>query len=176
MITFVKNFILGISMGLLLPCIAGYLFIVSGAMPVSTKSHPLPFEKFIARKALHAAMKGDIDKSSPLEANEANFLQGAKVYQNQCAICHGLPDQHKTHIAQGLFPSPPQLFDGDGVTDDPVGETYWKVKNGIRLTGMPGFEGSLAETEMWSVSLLLSNADKLSPSVKKTLAPLEKNK
>jgi len=24
-----------------------------------------------------------------------------------------------------------------GVSDDPAGETYWKVANGIRLTGMP---------------------------------------
>jgi len=50
-----------------------------------------------------------------------------------------------------------------GVTDDPPGETYWKVANGIRLTGMPSYKGILSETEMWQVSLLLANADKPLP-------------
>ncbi len=50
-----------------------------------------------------------------------------------------------------------------GVTDDPPGETYWKVANGIRLTGMPSFKSVLTDTEMWQVSLLLANADKPLP-------------
>jgi mono/diheme cytochrome c family protein len=54
---------------------------------------------------------------------------------------------------------------GKGVTDDPPGETYWKVANGIRLTGMPGFSQSLSPTEIWQISLMLANADKLPPSV-----------
>lgn len=56
------------------------------------------------------------------------------------------------------------------MTDDEPGETYWKVANGIRLTGMPGFNQQLSTTEMWQVSLLLANADKLPDSVKSVLA------
>ena len=52
-----------------------------------------------------------------------------------------------------------------GVTDDPPAETFWKVANGIRLTGMPGFKQSLSETQMWQISLMLANADKLPRSV-----------
>ena len=50
-----------------------------------------------------------------------------------------------------------------GVTDDPPGETYWKVANGIRLPGMPSYKGVLTDTEMWQVSLLLAIADKPLP-------------
>jgi hypothetical protein len=57
------------------------------------------------------------------------------------------------------------------VTDDPAGETYWKVANGIRLTGMPEFKHSLNDTQMWQVSLLLANADKISDAVKDKLKP-----
>jgi len=60
---------------------------------------------------------------------------------------------------------PPELFKGKGVTDDPPAESYWKVFNGIRLTGMPGFGQSLSETQMWQISLLVANADKLPHSV-----------
>ena len=52
-----------------------------------------------------------------------------------------------------------------GVTDDPPAETFWKVANGIRLTGMPGFKQSLSETQMWQISLMLANADRLPRSV-----------
>jgi mono/diheme cytochrome c family protein len=50
-----------------------------------------------------------------------------------------------------------------GVSDDPSGETFWKVANGIRLTGMPAFKDILSETQIWQVSLLLANADKPLP-------------
>ena len=50
-----------------------------------------------------------------------------------------------------------------GVSDDEPGETYWKVANGIRLTGMPSYSKVLSDTEMWQVSLLLKNADKELP-------------
>jgi thiosulfate dehydrogenase len=83
-----------------------------------------------------------------------------------------LPGQDQTAIAKGEFPKPPELFPGQGVTNDPVGVTYWKVANGIRLTGMPGFNGSLSTEQMWQVSLLLSNANKLPATVVSILKPL----
>jgi len=70
-----------------------------------------------------------------------------------------------------MFPKPPHLFRGKGVTDDEPGETYWKIANGIRLSGMPGFKQTLTETEMWQTSVLLANADKISDAVKQQLAP-----
>jgi len=33
------------------------------------------------------------------------------------------------------------------------------------LTGMPAYSGSLSEAEIWQVSLLLANADKLSQQI-----------
>jgi mono/diheme cytochrome c family protein len=68
-----------------------------------------------------------------------------------------------------MFPDAPQLWEKHpksivvGVSDDPPGETYWKVANGIRLTGMPAFKLMLTDTEIWQVSLLLANADKPLP-------------
>ena len=71
-----------------------------------------------------------------------------------------------------MYPPPPQLFHGHGVTPDPVTETYWKVTNGIRLSGMPGFSPSLSTTQMWQVSLVVANADKLPKAAKDILFPV----
>jgi mono/diheme cytochrome c family protein len=67
-----------------------------------------------------------------------------------------------------MFPDAPQLWEPHGngvvgVSDDPPGETCWKVANGIRLSGMPAFSQVLNQTEMWQVSQLLANADKPLP-------------
>ena len=164
------KFLAGLIVGIALPFIAGYLFVISGRMPVATKGPPLPFEKFLARKAQHAVIDPEASKPSPLPADQPNLLAGAHVYQAQCAVCHGQLGQPASAIAQGLFPLPPQLLPPKkGVTDDPVGETYWKVKNGIRLTGMPGFVSTLTDTELWQVSLLLLHADKLPDPVQAAL-------
>jgi hypothetical protein len=80
-----------------------------------------------------------------------------------------LPERDQTAIAKGEFPKPPELFKGKGVTDDLVGVTYSKVANGIRLSAIPGFDGSLSNEQMWQVSLLLANADKLPATVRTAL-------
>ena len=49
------------------------------------------------------------------------------------------------------------------------GEIYWKIANGIKLTGMPAHTGALSETEMWKVSLLLANAYQLPKQVQSSL-------
>jgi thiosulfate dehydrogenase len=169
MTRFIQGFLAAV--GLIVVVGAGYVGL--GFAPVATASAPLPFEELVTGIALNARVKREAPKSSPIPPTEAVYAAGARIYRNNCAVCHGLPGQQQTAIAKGEFPKPPELFKDEGVTTDPVGETYWKVANGIRLTGMPGFTGSLSGDQMWQVSLLLANADKLSPVVKQALqAPL----
>ncbi|MGB9146051.1 MAG: cytochrome c, partial [Acidobacteriaceae bacterium] len=90
------------------------------------------------------------------------------TYREQCAACHGLP-QRNASFAAHMYPSAPQLWKWHrvgviGVNDDPVGETYWKIDNGIRLTGMPSFNKVLDQTQMWQVALLLKNAGNTLPA------------
>lgn len=163
--------ILGFVLGLVVVLGAEYLFLTQGGMPVATKGGPLPLEKFLTSRALHVALAKEANRPSPIEASERNLVAGAKVYRARCEGCHGSVGQKVPGaIARGMFPRPPQLMPPHkGVTDDPVGETYWKAKNGIRLTGMPGFEESLTDMELWQVSLLLLKADQLPDAAKAEL-------
>jgi thiosulfate dehydrogenase len=165
-----KGVILGILLGVLLVVLGVYLYFSGGHAPVATKAPEMPFEHKLAHIAQDAYLGKLPHLPSPVPENEANFLAGANVYKENCAVCHGLPGDPKTAIADGMFPAPPQLFRGTGVTDDEAWETYWKVSGGIRMTGMPGFADHLGETKMWQVSILLKNADKISPAVKAELA------
>lgn len=165
------KFLIGLLLGLIAVPVCVYLYFSSGRAPVSTTAPPMPFEETLARMALHARMDKELPKSVPIAADEAAYVAGAKIYKENCAVCHGLPSGPQTAISKGMFPGPPMLMEGTGVTDDPAQETYWKVSGGIRMTGMPGFGKSLSTTQMWQVSLLLANADKLPQTAKDVLAP-----
>jgi thiosulfate dehydrogenase len=168
-----KKFLFGLIIGLLAVPSALYWYFSSGSAPVSTNAPAMPFERTLAKKTLHARMEREMPKSVPITADEANYAAGAQIYRDNCAVCHGLPGQSQSAIAKGMYPHPPALMEGKGVTDDPAGETYWRVAGGIRMTGMPGFQQSLSTTQMWQVSVLLANADKLPKSVKDSLAAVQ---
>ncbi len=170
MMRLLTGVVLGVVATVLLGAAGVYTYFERGMAPVAASAPPMPFEKRLARMALHARVERERPDKPPIPADEANLAAGARVYVQHCAVCHSLPGSQPTAIAAGEFPKPPHLFRGKGVTDDPAGETYWKVANGIRLTGMPGFQGSLSTDQMWQVSLLLANADRLPASVGAALA------
>lgn len=165
-----KAFVFGLILGLIAIPLAVYVYFDSGSAPVATSAQAMPFEKMLARKALHARAEKEMPKDVPLPWNESNLVAGAQIYREHCAVCHGLPGQASTAIAKGMYPKPPDLFQGKGVTDDPPGETFWKVSGGIRMTGMPGFQQTLSNTQLWQVSLLLANADKIPQAAKDALS------
>lgn len=168
------RFLFGIVLGVLLVPAAAWVWLSHGRPPVAVTDTPFPFERSITSVPLNARIHQEEIANPPIEANETNFLAGAQIYRQQCAFCHGVygsPSQTGKH----MFPDAPPLWEkhhnGDvvGVSDDPPGETYWKVANGIRLTGMPAYRSVLSDTEMWQVSLLLANANKPLPPTALTL-------
>ena len=165
-----KGFVLGVVVTMVAIAATVYHYCAAGIAPVATSAPPMPFEKKFARTALHARLEKEMPTQVPVVGDEANLVAGAHIYMEQCTVCHGVSGKEQTAIAKGEFPRPPHLFRGKGGTDDEPGETYWKVANGIRLTGMPGFNQQLSTTEMWQASSLLANADKLPDSLKAVLA------
>ncbi len=166
-----KGFVVGFVLAFLILAGGCLYYFSSGMAPVATADPPMPFERKLAHMALNAHIEKQPVTQSPVAADEPNFQAGAEVYKQQCASCHGLPGQPPTDYASTMFPRPPQLFHGTGVTDDPAFETYWKAANGIRLSGMPSFKTKLTDTQLWQVSQLLAHADAIPDSVKKLLAP-----
>ncbi len=167
-------FIFGAIVGVIVFAPLGaYLAARLGGIAMATTAKPLPFEETLAKTALRANLKDAAKLKDPLSQDDANLVAGVRVYRKNCAVCHGLPGQGKTGIAQGEFPPPPQLFEAhDMVADDPEGVTYWKVSHGIRLSGMPGFGSTLSDTERWQATMLVAHANQLpSPVQQKLMEP-----
>jgi len=165
------RFFLGLVIGIILVPLAVFAWFKWGNVPVAVNDPPLPMERQFTAVPLNARIDREMVKNPPIQPTEQTFEAGAHIYADNCAVCHGFhgkPSVTGTHE----FPTAPALWEKHprgnvvGVSDDPPGETYWKVANGIRLSGMPTYRDVLNETQMWQVSLLLANADKpLPPSV-----------
>jgi thiosulfate dehydrogenase len=164
------KFSLGLIVGLVIFPLLVIAYLMAGFAPAAATAPPMPFERFVAGTALHERVSREAPKRDASTFTAADLEDGAAVYKKNCAMCHGALSQPAPVIAKGMFPEPPQLLIPDGmVTDDPVGETYWKVKNGIRLSGMPSFASSLTEGQMWDVGALLARANNLPPTAQHEL-------
>lgn len=166
-----KGFVVGVLVGVLLLAGGVYYYFVSGSAPAAVADPPMVMERKMANRSLDAHIEKANVPAPPIQASDENYVAAAKVYKDQCAVCHGLPNQNPPAISDNMYPKATLMFKGKGVTDDPAQESFWKVKNGIRLTGMPTFKGILDDTQMWQVALLVANADKLPDSAKQVLVP-----
>lgn len=160
--------LLGILLGIMFVPVWVLGWLKFGDAPVAVTDPPLPQEQLLTEMPLHARIDREMVKTSPIKADEANLVAGAEIYRDHCAACHGLHGK-PSRFGEHMYPAAPPLWEKHhdnsvvGVSDDPPGETYWKVANGIRLTGMPAFKGVLTETKIWQVSMLLAHADKPLP-------------
>jgi mono/diheme cytochrome c family protein len=162
------RFLLGLIFGLVLVPLAVLAFLTYGRVPVAVADPPFPYE----RDLVHLPLDGRIQKDmvgTHMEADQTNLTAGARIYVERCSMCHGLHGRSAA-IGEHMYPDAPPLLEPHhndpstvGVSDDPAGETYWKVENGIRLTGMPSFKTQLSDTEIWQVSIFLANASKPMP-------------
>jgi len=160
--------LLGVVLGIILVPLVVMGWLKFGHPPVAVTDSQLPFERQIVGVPMHARIDSEMVKTPPIQPDEATLVAGAQIYSEQCAACHGLKGKPAS-FAGHMFPRAPSLMEkhrngnGVGVSNDPPGESYWKVANGIRLTGMPAYNKILSETQMWQVTLLLANADKPMP-------------
>jgi len=161
-----SRFVSGLVLGVILVPLVLYVYMLSGSAPVAATEEPLPLEKLFANTARNAKIRREMPTAVPIVPDDAAQMAGALIYRDNCAVCHGLLGQRTPVIASAMFPRAPQLLEPkDMVNEDAPGETYWKAKNGIRLSGMPAFGNSLSSEQLWQVSLLLASADRLPPQV-----------
>ena len=95
------KFLAGILFTLILIPLFVFFYVKSGAVPVATDSPDLPFERTLAHMALDAHVDKEAPKTPPFQASKDDFMSAAHLYREHCAVCHGLPDEPKTFIAQG---------------------------------------------------------------------------
>lgn len=156
--------VLGAVSVLILAIVVAYASVALGVVPANADARPSSLERWAARISLRATVARETSNvEDPLPHTSANLDAGLKLYAANCVVCHGASDGKPSNVARGLYQPAPQLGE-HGVEDDPESETHWKIAHGIRFTGMPSFDATLTDVQIWQLSQFLAQMDRLPPA------------
>jgi len=158
------KFILGFVIAIAVLVLAVFGYIMLGFFPTAANVEPSTFERHLALGAADASMERHAPRvSNPIMANDANLIEGMKLYTMNCALCHGGLDRKPSTLAISFYPPPPNLISDP--PDDPEWHIFYTIRTGVRYTGMPSWDKTLSEQDMWKITTFLSHMDKLPPAV-----------
>jgi copper transport protein len=88
--------------------------------------------------------------SNPFLPDEQSLIEGQRLFEANCAACHGMAGRGNGEAAASLTISPPDFGNGhlDIHTD---GDVFYWIRNGLPRTGspMPAFGDRLSEDGTW---------------------------
>jgi mono/diheme cytochrome c family protein len=150
--------------------LVGIAFIYSGIYDVAASTPDNGLIEAILQKtssrSIHRRAEGI--KPPPGLDDPQRIQTGLVHYHEMCATCHGAPGVKLSEIGQGLNPYPPELAARQHA--DEAGETFWIVKNGIKMTGMPAFGVTHSDEEIWAIIAFLQRMPKLTPQEYQAMA------
>jgi mono/diheme cytochrome c family protein len=159
-----RNFFLGIFITVLVLLIGILGLALLGFMPTRANTSPPQMEKHIAMSALDNSVERHAPRTNnPVPPTDENLIQGLKIYTMNCALCHGGIDRQPSTLQQSFYPAPPNLILHP--PDDPEWHLFFIINNGVRYTGMPAWDKTLSESDMWKVTAFLARIEKLPPAV-----------
>jgi thiosulfate dehydrogenase len=157
-----KNAFFGVAGTLIV--IVGGVFLVShlGLYPIGADNPPGSLERSLAGRAMDVyASKHKPAGGNPVQLTPAALAAGAKDYEEHCAFCHGGARAKISPMRDKFNPPAPQLV--NRIPHDDDAWLFWVTKHGVRMTGMPSWDGVMSDDEMWKVVAFIKHSDKLPP-------------
>jgi mono/diheme cytochrome c family protein len=153
------RFIAGFIAALIVICIAGLIYIYSGAFNVAaTAPYPKILDWVLSTTMDRSVSQHAKEIQAPAQLTDEQAREGARLYTRSCIFCHGAPWRDAGAISKGLSPEPPSLTD---VSEDwSAAELFWIVKNGVKMSGMPAFGPTRKDDEIWNVVALVQRMKK----------------
>lgn len=163
-----KNFVGGIVATLIVLTVGGWLYLKLGYADLRASLSPSWLESQLATTALNAsAARHAPPQRNPITSTEANLLEGARLYRDKCADCHGRPDNPVSDYGASFNPRAPQFMQAHPrLTEN---QDFYLIKNGVRRSAMPAWGNIMTDTEIWQVVAFLNHLDNVPPSVQQEL-------
>ena len=102
---------------------------------------------------------------NPVKSSPESIAAGKKLYDTQCATCHGTAGKGDGRMAAAMTePKPSDLTDATWKHGSTDGEVFTLIRDGSKGTGMRGYASRMKTEDIWNVVNFL-----------KTLAPARKS-
>lgn len=137
--------------------VAGLFLLVLAAIVTSCTANKRPskVETMLANAAKDVAIPIQATSAkNPVPDGTESTQRGQQVYQQACALCHGADGHGATQLGRGMYP-PAMDLTSPHVQHWNDGELFWIIQNGIRLTGMPAWDGSISQEDTWKLALFI---------------------
>ncbi len=159
-----KGFILGVILTLAVLFGGFYLTVSQGWFPVGADNPPGKLERKYANMAMDEYVDKHMPKGdNPITADSSNLMVGAMLYEKHCALCHGGGRERTSPLAHKFSPPVPQIL--QRIPHDEDAHLWWVTKHGIRMTGMPSWDGIVSDDDLWRIIAFVKHSDKLPPEV-----------
>ena len=159
-----KNFFRGIVFAIVALALGGWLYLRFGFADVCANVPLSWLDSDVASAAMHAsAARHAPEAKNPIQPTDANLLDGARLYRDKCADCHGRPDNPESDYGESFYPPAPQFMKVHPHLPD--NQNFYIIRCGVRRTAMPAWGKIMADSEIWQVVALLDHLDNLPPAV-----------
>jgi mono/diheme cytochrome c family protein len=158
-------FLVGVLGTLIVVASGTYLVLYLGWFPIGADNQPGTIERRLSRVARHGYMAKYVpQRENTIQPTAANLIEGARAYEQYCAVCHGGAGRSTSVLRTKFSPPVPQLV--TRVPHDADVQLWWVTKHGIRMTGMPAWDGILSDDQIWKIVTFLKHSNKLPPEAK----------
>jgi len=161
-----RGFVLGVVVTLLVLGAVVVAVARLGLYPIGADNPPGSLEQTLAGHALD--VYADNHKpagGNPIPPTAANLSEGAKLYEQNCAMCHGGAKSKISAMQNQFNPPVPQLV--NRIPHDPPSWIFWVTKHGVRMTGMPTWTGILSDEDIWKIVAFIKRSNDLPPEAQK---------
>jgi mono/diheme cytochrome c family protein len=163
-----KPLIAGIA-ALALAGAAAFVFVNSGVFNVAAdEPHSAPVHRLLeaVRTRSIAVRAAGIDVP-PLDA--PGLVQaGAVHYAEMCTGCHLAPGKEASELRSGMYPQPPDLKQHAHASP---AESFWIIKHGIKMSGMPAWGATHDDESIWGLVAFLQVLPELPPEEYRKMVP-----
>jgi mono/diheme cytochrome c family protein len=159
-----RNFILGTVVTIMVLLIVSLGLALLGFLPTRANSVPPEMERHLANSALDNSIDRHAPRvNNPVPPTVENLIAGLKLYTMNCALCHGGIDRQPSTLATSFYPPPPNLILHP--PDDEEWHIFYLIHNGIRYSGMPAWDKTLSDSDIWKLTAFLTRIHKLPTAV-----------
>ncbi len=137
----------------ILGAIGAGVYFFGGYYSVAATAEEPAIVKWMLVQVRKASVSRHATDTPPASFDDAATVQaGARAYAARgCELCHGAPGVNWAKFSEGLRPDPPDLK--KVATEREPQQLFWVIKNGINMTGMPGFGLiEVPDQEIWTIA------------------------
>jgi mono/diheme cytochrome c family protein len=157
------HLLIGVAIGVAVVVPLGvYAFVKSGLFNVGASARHSKLTQWITHDTMiHSVRHHASGIAPPAWTSAGQLLAGYCAYETHCVACHGGSQVARQRWVSGMEPQPPYLLD---VTKRfTPSQLFWIAKNGIKMTGMPGWGDSMSDRDIWNIVAWLEASQNLPP-------------